>query len=366
MPRPLGQYCSALQFASFLFITVATIHCSASADGEAEADANADPKPRPTARLRATPAEYAWDKVFRGEQISHIFVLKNTGKTPLVIKGIKPSCGCTVVRAVKPGQTLDPGATLKLPVDLDTGAFVGDIAKRTEIFYDDEPEPLTLLMRGRVESLLEFDPKDLAVEIVCGGSTPPKSVQFRMSPVSGSRLVVKSTRPKRDLVKVAHKQIDEKAILLTLTPIARPGDAPGPENEALITDLEVDGERRILHLPVTVLRRARIQFAARRSVFFRRQVGKAIARGEGPVKRQIDVQSGGGPEHRFRIVAVKNPKKFFVVKTEEVVPGRHYRISVSMHRVPNDSETKFLRDVIELKTDDPLVPVLKIPVRAQF
>ncbi|MBX3256136.1 MAG: DUF1573 domain-containing protein [Chitinophagaceae bacterium] len=42
-----------------------------------------------------------------GEKLEIVYRFKNTGEKPLVIKDVKPSCGCTV--AEKPGQPIAPG-----------------------------------------------------------------------------------------------------------------------------------------------------------------------------------------------------------------------------------------------------------------
>lgn len=43
-----------------------------------------------------------------GEKLEIVYRFKNTGEKPLIIKEVKPSCGCTV--AEKPEQPIAPGA----------------------------------------------------------------------------------------------------------------------------------------------------------------------------------------------------------------------------------------------------------------
>lgn len=350
------------QFA-FLLTLLCTLECPATdetAPAKTVSAANAN------SALQTKSPTHIWGTVYRGELISHTFVLKNDTEKAVVIKGISPSCSCTVVRGVKAGQKIEAGSTLQLPVDLATGELLGRQAKSVEVYYDDEPRPVRVIMSGRVKPLLKFQPRDIATEVVCGASVPPKDAQFRVSPVVGTQLTLHSVRLKRELVKATHKQVDNKTVLLTVSPIVRAGDMPGPDGDTLIAELDIDGKHRVLHLPVTVLRRARIGFTGRKSVLFRRKMTRKIAQGKGPIERHLDLKSVGGPEHRFRILNVESPKKFFVVKTQEIAPGQHYRISILMDRIPKVSKTKALRDVIQIKTDDELVPLLKIPVRAQF
>jgi hypothetical protein len=48
-------------------------------------------------------------KINEGEKLEVAFKYKNTGDKPLVIRMVRPSCGCTL--AETPGKPLDPGAT---------------------------------------------------------------------------------------------------------------------------------------------------------------------------------------------------------------------------------------------------------------
>jgi len=47
-------------------------------------------------------------KVNEGQQVEVVFRFKNTGKKPLVIRGVHPGCGCTV--ANPPAEPIAPGA----------------------------------------------------------------------------------------------------------------------------------------------------------------------------------------------------------------------------------------------------------------
>lgn len=48
-------------------------------------------------------------KINEGQVVEVVFRFKNTGKKPLVIRGVHPGCGCTV--ANPPAEPIAPGAT---------------------------------------------------------------------------------------------------------------------------------------------------------------------------------------------------------------------------------------------------------------
>lgn len=60
---------------------------------------------------------YKFPKTEEGPVIQHTFIVKNTGKKPLVITEAKVSCPCTVV--LHP-DTIQPGATDSISVSFDT------------------------------------------------------------------------------------------------------------------------------------------------------------------------------------------------------------------------------------------------------
>jgi len=52
---------------------------------------------------------YDFGTVMEGEYVEHDFVFKNTGNEPLILKNVKPSCGCTV--PTWPREPIPPGKT---------------------------------------------------------------------------------------------------------------------------------------------------------------------------------------------------------------------------------------------------------------
>lgn len=57
-------------------------------------------------------------QVIKGEKINAKFVVKNTGKYPLVIAEVSPSCSCTVME--KPEEPIAPGESTTIKASVDT------------------------------------------------------------------------------------------------------------------------------------------------------------------------------------------------------------------------------------------------------
>jgi hypothetical protein len=89
--------------------------------------------------------------VVKGEVISGIFVVENTGKYPLVIADVKGSCTCTV--ADKPEDPIMPGqkATIKAEVDTERTS-TGTIAKSVRIVANTEPSVTEVVIKANVKA----------------------------------------------------------------------------------------------------------------------------------------------------------------------------------------------------------------------
>src|SRR3972149_9991386 len=64
--------------------------------------------------------------VAKGEKIRAIFEVRNTGKAPLEVTQVRPTCGCTVASF---DRTIPPGGTGKITAELDTTGFSGPGSK---------------------------------------------------------------------------------------------------------------------------------------------------------------------------------------------------------------------------------------------
>lgn len=83
----------------------------------ATAGDNKDDRPQP--EITFTEAIHNFGKIAQGEIIRYSYTLKNTGKAPLIISKIEPSCGCTVMRDW-PKEPIAPGKSATIDVEFDS------------------------------------------------------------------------------------------------------------------------------------------------------------------------------------------------------------------------------------------------------
>jgi Protein of unknown function (DUF1573). len=93
--------------------------------------------------------KHDFGKIPQGKPAAHSFKITNTGDAPLVIKDVRPSCGCTTPEW--PKKPIAPGETAKIKAVYDaksTGAFQKSIVVDTNVPFSESKK---LKISGVVE-----------------------------------------------------------------------------------------------------------------------------------------------------------------------------------------------------------------------
>lgn len=91
--------------------------------------------------------------VYKGEIISHIFVIKNEGTADLLIKDFVGGCGCELVSADK---VIPPGKEGKAQIEVNTAGQFGQISKPATLHTND-PERLNIVLTLMANVLTSSD-----------------------------------------------------------------------------------------------------------------------------------------------------------------------------------------------------------------
>lgn len=75
--------------------------------------------------------------VTEGEKVEIVYHFKNTGEKPLIIKDVRPSCGCTV--AEKPLEPIAPGKEGSIKAIFDSQNRPGPAHKTLTVIANTEP-----------------------------------------------------------------------------------------------------------------------------------------------------------------------------------------------------------------------------------
>ena len=125
----------------------------------------------------------------KGEKIKAIFEVRNTGKAPLEISQVRPTCGCTVANF---DHTVAPGGTGKITAEVDTTGFTGPISKAVLVFSNDPATPqVNLVIKADVRAFVEVLPRPLVIfRNVLQGE--PASEKLVLASADGSDFKVES------------------------------------------------------------------------------------------------------------------------------------------------------------------------------
>lgn len=103
------------------------------------------------ARIEFQEKAFNFGKIKQKSTVEHNFVFKNTGKSDLMIRKVRSSCGCT---AVTPRETtIKPGGTSQIKAIFNSGTRVGNQNKSITVITNDPKNPTVVLrLTGEVEA----------------------------------------------------------------------------------------------------------------------------------------------------------------------------------------------------------------------
>jgi len=316
--------------------------------------------------LRIEEPEFDWGKAYQGEQIEHAFFVVNQGSGPLVIEEIKTSCGCTMARESERTRTLAPGERSSITLVLDTSSLRGRVRKETELVTAPRSLESKLWMQGDVEELLKFEPQP-KLEVVLESLVPAAPVPFQLTPSLGKEAKVLSVKPEKGLVSA---ELQERApgreYVLKLLPALKKENTAAFQTEVLDFKALVSGKELALKVQVPIVLKERIDVSPSRSVYVHRKETEGLGKPGSPkITKVLEIRSLGGPGHTFKITGVTSRSQVFEGTIEKIEEGKIYRLSVTLQKTPGQGE-RFLKDTLEVTTDDPCVPRIVIPAMAQF
>ncbi|MCS6895600.1 MAG: DUF1573 domain-containing protein [Bacteroidia bacterium] len=101
-------------------------------------------------RVSVNPPEQNFGQVAQGSLVKARFTLLNSGKAPLQIQEIKPSCSCSVLSWER--RTIAPGDSMSLEVTFNTAGKVGRQRKSFSIVSNAENSPTLFYLVGEVQA----------------------------------------------------------------------------------------------------------------------------------------------------------------------------------------------------------------------
>ncbi len=319
--------------------------------------------------LHLADSEFNWGKAFRGEQLEHEFIVENKGNATLVIESLKPNCGCmSVQNEADYKRKLEPGEKTKIVLHIDTRILEPGFVKNkfTEVITNATADENQLTIVGEIEELLKITPSHPTVDVIRGGPPGAPPVIFGMEATGGRKVKIQGLSAQKGILSVTLRELQkETKFEVSLRPTLKDLKTVF-QSEDLETNLDVDGRSIPFRLQVAVQVKDRIEVEPSLSVyFFRFETAAAGQAGAAKAMHTLELTSLGGPSHKFKVTGVVVKDKVFAATVDTLEEGKRYRLNVTLERSPKEGE-RFLKDTIELTTDDPEVPTIKIPASAQF
>lgn len=107
------------------------------------------PAPNPNApEITFEETSHDFATLQKGDECSHEFKFKNTGKEPLILANCQASCGCTTPSC--PKEPIAPGASGIVKVKYDSNR-VGVFTKTVTVTSNAKNSSVTLSIKGKVE-----------------------------------------------------------------------------------------------------------------------------------------------------------------------------------------------------------------------
>lgn len=140
-------------------------------------------------RLTVDARHFSFGNLGQGHQAIHRFKVTNTGNAPLLISGVKATCGCTSSLVGKPN--LAPGEATEIEVAFNTTGLLGTHRKTVDVLSNDPANPvLTLSFDGNIQQAVRATTEWLLME----GLKPKDRRKDSVKVESGTGVALRVTR----------------------------------------------------------------------------------------------------------------------------------------------------------------------------
>lgn len=103
----------------------------------------------PQTTLALSEPSFDFGKIKKGDVVEHVYEVTNTGKNPLIISNVQPTCGCTVPDFTK--APILPGQKGKITLKFNSANFDGVVHKSAEVYANVEKIPVELTFTADIQ-----------------------------------------------------------------------------------------------------------------------------------------------------------------------------------------------------------------------
>ena len=308
----------------------------------------------PTPLLKCSEPLHNFGEQWVGPQLEHTFVIKNEGTATLNITKVRPACGCTIADRNYPRQ-LAPGESGNYSFKLNSTKLRGAFTKPITITSNDPVNPtFKLTLKGTVKRFVDVKPTTANFGRISGDEATERVLTIQNNMETPLELTVPETRDGSPFTYELVETTPGKTFELHVRTV--PPYKPGTLRETIKIGTNVEAQKTLdVRIHGTVPERLDIQPKTITVVAPR---GNKRSTGR-PVTRLLRFNNYGKRPVKLLEATVDNPD--ITATITENKPGKSYNVQVRMPAgfVPTDKG-----NVLTLKTDDPDIPELTIPIRA--
>jgi len=300
----------------------------------------------------------------QGEVRDVEFKLTNEGEAELILKSVRPTCGCTVAQWPK---KIEPGGKGVVAAKLDTAGFKGGIAKAIMVMSNDPKNSIVkLVIKADVKPYLEVLPSPIVRMSVLESEDAVEKVVIAGTSRSGDFKVTGAKAYTKDgeidpAFKVDYRKLPETEVIdgrmdcqyeiaIRLTDEATVGPISSVVKVTTDSKKKSEVEVKVFGVVRPMLRvmPGTLQFGA---VEARQQPSQNL------------VVENNRPDAKVAITGAKIDDPAFETSIVALEDGERYQITVTVSR---DASPGIKDAVLVLKTTDAEFNELRVPVRASI
>jgi Protein of unknown function (DUF1573)/Flagellar-associated PapD-like len=306
---------------------------------------SAPPGPQPKAVIEKP--LYDFGSALEGHMMSYAFKIKNEGKSELIIRGTKTSCGCTVAA---PSKThLAPGEEAEIKVGFDT-RFQKGHQVRTILAYTNDPDNPTIAMtiQGTVKQQVSATPPQLDFGSVKQGAGATKDVTINDLVGGGKDFKVGPIDNSNKSIKVEQIPGPGGAPGTTLKVTLLPSMPTGPFDDTIrITTNRIPAQIDVFGTVAgdLSLDPAQISFGI-------------VKTGQDAIRI---LKLSNSSTRAVKVLGITSTDPSVSASAEPVAPGKEYKITVMLRRGAAEGQ---LRGDLAIQTDDPKQAKIDVPFYA--
>ncbi len=114
-----------------------------------ESDIIKEANKQPETSLALSEPSFDFGKIKKGDLVEHTYEVTNTGKNPLIISNVQPTCGCTVPDFTK--DPILPGKKGKITLKFDSSNFDGVVHKAAQVYANVAKNPIELTFTADIQ-----------------------------------------------------------------------------------------------------------------------------------------------------------------------------------------------------------------------